>query len=101
MANAQQLNKSSMASHKAHQSQVQHHHSTWQNYYNIAKKKNKVNCTLGKITPMTMVMYIDDGNIWVSPLSLNTNTCILQAAYKTVRNWLTKNGLSIDVKNVN
>jgi hypothetical protein len=39
-----------------------------------------------------MVIYIDDGNIWISPLSPNTNICILQAVYKTVRHWLTKNG---------
>jgi hypothetical protein len=66
--------------------------------HKIAKKEHKANRTLEKITPTTMVMYIDNGNIWVSSLSLNTNTHILQAAYKTVRNWLTKNGLSIDVK---
>jgi hypothetical protein len=44
------------------------------------------------------VDYIDNGKIWVSSLSLSTNTLILQAAYKTVRNWLTKNGHSIDTK---
>jgi hypothetical protein len=66
--------------------------------HKIAKKECKANRTLDKITPTTMVMYIDDGNIWVSSLSLSTNTHILQAAYKTVRNWLTKNGLSIDTK---
>jgi hypothetical protein len=66
--------------------------------HKIAKKEHKANRTIDKITPTTMVMYIDDGNIWVSSLSLNTNTLILQAAYKTVRNWLTKNGLSIDTK---
>jgi hypothetical protein len=66
--------------------------------HKIVKKERKANHTIDKITPTTMVMYIDDGNIWVSSLSLNTNTLILQAAYKTVRNWLTKNGLSIDTK---
>jgi retron-type reverse transcriptase len=66
--------------------------------HKIAKKEHKANRTIDKITPMTMVMYIDDGNIWVSSLSLSANTHILQAAYKTVRNWLTKNGLSIDIK---
>jgi hypothetical protein len=58
--------------------------------HKIAKKKHKANHTLDNITPMTMVMYIDNGNIWVSSLSPNTNTHILQAAYKTGRNWLTK-----------
>jgi hypothetical protein len=66
--------------------------------HKIAKKECKANRTIDKITPTTMVMYIDNGNIWVSSLLLNTNTCILQAAYKTVRNWLTKDGLSIDTK---
>jgi hypothetical protein len=66
--------------------------------HKIAKKECKANRTIDKITPTTMVMYIDDGNIWVSSLSLSTNTHILQAAYKTVRNWLTKNDLSIDTK---
>jgi hypothetical protein len=45
-----------------------------------------------------MVIDIDYGNIWVSSLSLRTNTQILQAAYKSVSNQLTKSRLSIDVK---
>jgi hypothetical protein len=45
-----------------------------------------------------MVMYIDDGNLWISSYSLLTNTCILQAAYYTIKNQLAKAGLSLDVK---
>jgi di/tripeptidase len=45
-----------------------------------------------------MVMYIDDGNIWVSSSSLKTNTQILQAAYKAISQKLTKSGLAIDTK---
>jgi hypothetical protein len=45
-----------------------------------------------------MVMYINDGNIWVSSSSLKTNTQILQAAYKAVSNQLAKSGLSINIK---
>jgi hypothetical protein len=59
-------------------------------------KEHQYTCSLENISPTTMAMYIDDGNIWVSSSSLNTNVQILQAAYKTVNKQLANSGLSID-----
>jgi hypothetical protein len=63
---------------------------------NIATKERQSSQSIEKISPTTMVMYIDDGNIWVSSTSLKTNSQILQAAYKTISKQLAKTGLAID-----
>jgi hypothetical protein len=65
---------------------------------NIAMREHHSTHSLENISPTTMVMYIDDGNIWVSSSSLKTNTQILQAAYKAISNQLAKSGLSINTK---
>jgi hypothetical protein len=64
----------------------------------IAAKERQIGHSLDNITPSTMVMYIDDGNLWISSYSLLMNTHILQAAYYTIKNQLAKAGLSLDVK---
>jgi hypothetical protein len=65
---------------------------------NIATREHQSACSLENISPTTMVIYIDDGNIWVSSSSLGTNAQILQAAYKAISNQLAKSGLAIDTK---
>jgi hypothetical protein len=65
---------------------------------NIATREHQCARSLEKILPTTMAMYIDDGNIWVSSTSLNTNIQILQVAYKAISKQLAKSGLSIDIK---
>jgi hypothetical protein len=62
----------------------------------IATREHQCARSLEKISPTTMAMYIDDGNIWVSSTSLNTNIKILQVAYKAISKQLAKSGLSID-----
>jgi hypothetical protein len=52
----------------------------------IAFKERQTGRSLENITPSTMVMYIDDGNIWVLSFSVLTNTRILQAAYYAIKN---------------
>jgi retron-type reverse transcriptase len=68
---------------------------------NIATREHQSAQSIENISPTTMVMYIYDGNIWVSLSSLKTNMQILQVAYKAVSKKLTKSGLSIDKKNAN
>jgi hypothetical protein len=65
---------------------------------NITTREHQYAHSLENISPTTMAMYIDDGNIWVSSSSLNTNVQILQAAYKTISKQLANSGLSIDTK---
>jgi hypothetical protein len=65
---------------------------------NITTGEHQYTCSLENISPPTMAMYIDDGNIWVSSSSLNSNIQILQVAYKAVSKQLAKSGLSIDTK---
>jgi hypothetical protein len=65
---------------------------------NIATREHQSAHSLENISPTTMVMYIDDGNIWVSSLSLKTDAQILQAAYKAISKQLTKSGLAINTK---
>jgi hypothetical protein len=62
----------------------------------IATREHQCARSIEKISPTAMAMYIDDGNIWVSSSSLNTNIKILQVAYKAVSKQLAKSGLSID-----
>ena len=47
-------------------------------------------------TPTTLLMYVDDGKIYVSSDSLETNIWILQRAYARTETWLESVGLSID-----
>jgi retron-type reverse transcriptase len=68
---------------------------------NITTREYQSTHSLENISPTTMVMYIDDGNIWVSSSSLKTNIQILQAAYKAVSKTLAKSGLAIDTKKCN
>jgi ribonuclease HI len=42
-------------------------------------------------------MYVDDGKLYVSSESLETNTSLLRAAYYKTETWLQKAGLSSDV----
>jgi hypothetical protein len=65
---------------------------------NITTRECQSAQSIENISPTTMVMYIDDGNIWASSSSLKTNTQILQAAYKAVSKKLAKSGLAIDTK---
>jgi hypothetical protein len=65
---------------------------------NIATREHQFACLLENISSTTMVMYIDDGNIWVSSSSLKTNMQILQVVYKAISKKLTKSGLAINTK---
>jgi hypothetical protein len=66
---------------------------------NIATREHQSAQSIENISLTTMVMYIDNGNIWVSSLSLKTITQILQAAHKAISKKLAKSGLAIE--NVN
>jgi hypothetical protein len=44
------------------------HNRTTTTYAKIAKQEHKANHTIDKITPTTMIMYINNGNIWISSL---------------------------------
>ena len=47
--------------------------------------------------PTNIIMYVDDGKIYVSSNSLYTNVIILQLAYKEVESWLISAGLAPDL----
>jgi ribonuclease HI len=44
-----------------------------------------------------MLMYVDDGLLYVSSMSIGTNIRLLKSAYQKTSNWLTKVGLSADM----
>ena len=48
-------------------------------------------------SPTNIIMYVDDGKIYVSSNSLYTNVIILQLAYKEVESWLISAGLAPDL----
>ena len=48
-------------------------------------------------TPTNIIMYVDDGKIYVSSKSLETNTIILRLAYLEVETWLKSAGLASDL----
>ncbi|KAJ3502271.1 hypothetical protein NMY22_g18642 [Coprinellus aureogranulatus] len=47
-------------------------------------------------TSVNLMMYVDDGNLYVSSPSLDTNIHLLQEAYRQVHAWLHGAGLSAD-----
>ena len=47
-------------------------------------------------TQISLIMYIDDGKIYVSSQSLETNVILLKLAYTEVENWLISAGLAAD-----
>jgi hypothetical protein len=47
-------------------------------------------------TNITMVMYVDDGKIYVSSKSFDMNITLLATAYHRADDWLRKAGLSAD-----
>ena len=48
-------------------------------------------------SPMNIIMYVDDGKIYVSSNSLHTNIIILQLTYLEVETWLCSAGLAPDL----
>jgi hypothetical protein len=48
-------------------------------------------------TPTNIIMYVDDGKIYVSSKSLETNVILLELAYKEVETWLLNAGLAPDL----
>ena len=48
-------------------------------------------------SPVNIIMYVDDGKIYVSSTSLQTNVILLQLAYKEVESWLKSAGLAPDL----
>jgi Reverse transcriptase (RNA-dependent DNA polymerase) len=48
-------------------------------------------------SPVNIIMYVDDGKIYVSSSSLQTNVILLQLAYKEVEAWLKSAGLAPDL----
>ena len=55
------------------------------------------NLTPSQPSPVNIIMYVDDGKIYVSSTSLHTNIILLQLAYKEVEIWLLKAGLAPDL----
>ena len=53
--------------------------------------------TPSKPTPINIIMYVDDGKIYVSSASLYTNVILLSLAYEEVATWLTNAGLAPDL----
>ena len=53
--------------------------------------------TPSKPSPINMLMYVDDGKIYVSSTSLYTNIVLLKLAYEEVAAWLTSAGLAPDL----
>lgn len=47
-------------------------------------------------TPINMIMYVDDGKIYVSSNSLETNVILIKLAYQEVERWLASAGLAAD-----
>ena len=47
--------------------------------------------------PVSIIMYVDDGKIYVSSTSLQTNVILLANAYKEVETWLRSAGLAPDL----
>ncbi|KAF5331409.1 hypothetical protein D9611_011846 [Ephemerocybe angulata] len=47
-------------------------------------------------TDVHLMMYVDDGNLYVSSPSLDVNTTLLEHAYKRVHDWLRTAGLAAD-----
>ena len=43
-----------------------------------------------------MIMFIDDGKIYVSSKALETNVILIKLAYQEVERWLASAGLSAD-----
>ena len=52
--------------------------------------------TPSKPSPINLLMYVDDGKIYVSSKSLYTNVIILEQAYEEVTVWLNNAGLAPD-----
>ena len=50
-----------------------------------------------KPSPINIIMYVDDGKIYVSSLSLYTNVILLRLAYEEVAAWLKSAGLAPDL----
>ncbi|KAI0949613.1 hypothetical protein AcW1_010370 [Taiwanofungus camphoratus] len=50
-----------------------------------------------KPTATNLIMFVDDGKLYVSSESLDTNVQILRRAYKVVEDWLESVGLSPDL----
>lgn len=48
-------------------------------------------------TDTTLFMYIDNGLLFVSSDSLDTNICLLKTAYQKAATWLRKVGLALDL----
>ena len=47
-------------------------------------------------TQINMIMFIDDGKIYVSSKALEMNVILIKLAYQEVERWLTSAGLSAD-----
>ena len=43
-----------------------------------------------------MIMYVDDGKIYILSKSLEMNTILIKTAYEEVERWLTSAGLAAD-----
>ena len=50
-----------------------------------------------KPSPINVIMYVDDGKIYVSSTSLYTNVTLLKLAYEEVATWLNSAGLAPDL----
>lgn len=53
--------------------------------------------TPSKPSPINIIVYVDDGKIYVSSTSLHTNVILLRLAYKEVAEWLNNAGLAPDL----
>jgi hypothetical protein len=53
--------------------------------------------TPSRPSPINIIMYVDDGKIYVSSTSLQTNVLLLKTAYSEVEAWLRSAGLAPDL----
>ena len=58
---------------------------------------NRLDTTPSQPSPINIIMYVDDGKLYVSSNSLHTNIILLQLAYKEVETWLKNAGLAPDL----
>ena len=63
----------------------------------IASNPSPTCTTPSQPSPINILMYVDDGKIYVSSMSLHTNVILLKLAYKEVEDWLLSAGLAPDL----
>jgi hypothetical protein len=68
-----------------------------ENFNTIEAPNPERNTIPSQPTQTNIIMYVDDGKIYVSSNSLETNTILLKLAYAEVETWLRSAGLASDL----